>query len=190
MASNGFTAGVEPGGVYESRDIKLLVCYMLRSVPEPLPRQSVTEILAGSGMANFFETENALTELVGQQTLSETPDGLLTLTEAGRQAAADLSDRLPYTLRERAVQAALALLAREKRARENDYAVEKQPHGCAVTCRIHEGDADLLALRLQVADEWQARQIGEKFMEDPSALYRAVLGLLAGINDKEIDHNA
>ena len=180
MALNGFSAGVEPGGVYESRDIKLLLCYLLMSVPEPLPRQTVLDIVAGGGMANFFDTGSALDELIALHNVEESPSGLLTLTPEGRAAAASLANRLPWTLRDRSVKAALALLARTRREKENTFSVEKQPTGCAVTCRIRDGESDLMTLTLHVADEWQADAIGARFTEDPSALYRAVLDLLAG----------
>lgn len=179
--AQGFTAGVEPGGVYQSTDIKLLVCYMLMSVKETLPRQSVMDIVAGGGMANFFETGSAIDELIELGNLSESEQGDLSLTEQGQRAAQDLSDRIPYTLRQRSVQAALALLARSRREKENSFSVEKLPQGCAVTCRIHDGDNTLLSLTLQVADEQQANLVGENFINDPAALYQAVLNQLAGL---------
>ena len=175
-----FSAGVEPGGIYQSTDIKLLVCYMLAGLNEPLPRQTVLDIVAGDGMANFFDTGSAIDDLIELGNLSESADGLLSLTETGREAAQDLAGRLPYTLRERAVTAAIALLARERRAKENSFSVQKLPQGCAVTCRIHEGDSDLLSLTLQVADEQQANLLGQNFINDPVALYQAILSLLIG----------
>lgn len=175
----GFTAGVEPGGIYQSTDIKLLVCYMLAGVNEPLPRQAVLDIVAGDGMANFFDTGSAIDELIELGHLSE-DGGLLALTEKGREAAQDLSARLPYTLRQRAVTAALELLARERRAKENSFSVQKLPQGCALTCRIHEGDSDLLSLTVQVADEQQANLLGQNFISDPVALYQAIFSLLIG----------
>ena len=59
--------------------------------------------------------------------------------------------------------------------------MEKLPQGCAVTCRIHDGDNTLLSLTLQVADEQQANLVGENFINDPAALYQAVLNQLAGL---------
>lgn len=181
----GFVDGVEPGGIYQSTDIKLLVCYMLLNVREPLPRQSVLDIVAGGGMANFFETETAIDELVDLKNIQEDAEGLLQLTEQGRTAAQDLAGRLPYTLRQRSVQAALALLARSRREKENSFSVKQNQHGCAVTCRIHQGSSDLLSLTLQVADEQQANWIGENFINDPVALYQSVLELLAGLEPKK-----
>ena len=125
------------------------------------------------------EIDGAIDELIELGHLSE-DGGLLALTEKGREAAQDLSARLPYTLRQRAVTAALELLARERRAKENSFSVQKLPQGCAVTCRIHEGDSDLLSLTVQVADEQQANLLGQNFISDPVALYQAIFSLLIG----------
>ena len=88
---DAFSAGVEPGGLYSSQEIKILICYMLAGVDEPLPRQSVLEIIATGGMANFFEAGAAIDELIRLHNLTEGEDGRLYLTEDGRQAASTLS---------------------------------------------------------------------------------------------------
>ena len=64
MKQDAFSAGVEPGGLYSSQEIKILICYMLAGVGEPLARHSVLEILSGNGMANFFEAGAAVDELI------------------------------------------------------------------------------------------------------------------------------
>ena len=68
---DAFSAGVEPGGLYTSQEIKILICYMLLGVGEPMERQMVTELIAGNGMANFFETAAAVDELARQGHLTE-----------------------------------------------------------------------------------------------------------------------
>lgn len=69
MNHDGLSAGVEPGGLYSPQQIKILICYMLDGAGEPMPRQAVLDIIAGGGMANFFETGAAIDELVRLQNL-------------------------------------------------------------------------------------------------------------------------
>ena len=126
MNHDGFSAGVEPGGLYSPQQIKILICYMLDGAGEPMPRQAVLDIIAGGGMANFFETGAAIDELVRLQNLEESEDGHISLTEKGRQAASTLFGLIPYTLRERSVKAALQLLTRIRRERENSVRIDKQ----------------------------------------------------------------
>ena len=180
MNHDGFSAGVEPGGLYSPQQIKILICYMLDGAGEPMPRQAVLDIIAGGGMANFFETGAAIDELVCLQNLEESEDGHISLTEKGRQAASTLFGLIPYTLRERSVKAALQLLTRIRRERENSVRIDKLDSGYNVTCTINDTDSPLLSLTLRVADEPQAQLIREQFLNDPVLLYRSLLAILTG----------
>lgn len=192
MNHDAFSAGVEPGGLYSSQEIKILICYMLAGVDEPLPRQSVLEIIAAGGMANFFEAGAAIDELIRLHNLTEGEDGRLYLTEDGRQAASTLSGMIPFTLRERSVQAALKLLTRMRREKENRVTVKKLEHGRLVTCEIQDAGQPLLSFSLRVADDLQAGLIRERFLEDPTLIYSSLIALLTGDaawkrNDKRIE---
>ena len=180
MNHDAFSAGVEPGGLYSSQEIKILICYMLAGVDEPLPRQSVLEIIAAGGMANFFEAGAAIDELIRLHNLTEGEDGRLYLTEDGRQAAYTLSGMIPFTLRERSVQAALKLLTRMRREKENRVTVKKLEHGRLVTCEIQDAGQPLLSFSLRVADDLQAGLIRERFLEDPTLIYSSLIALLTG----------
>ena len=180
MNHDAFSAGVEPGGVDSSQEIKILICYMLAGVDEPLPRQSVLEIIAAGGMANFFEAGAAIDELIRLHNLTEGEDGRLYLTEDGRQAASTLSGMIPFTLRERSVQAALKLLTRMRREKENRVTVKKLEHGRLVTCEIQDAGQPLLSFSLRVADDLQAGLIRERFLEDPTLIYSSLIALLTG----------
>ncbi len=180
MNHDAFSAGVEPGGLYSSQEIKILICYMLAGVDEPLPRQSVLEIIAAGGMANFFEAGAAIDELIRLHNLTEGEDGRLYLTEDGRQAASTLSGMIPFTLRERSVQAALKLLTRMRREKENRVTVKKLEHGRLVTCEIQDAGQPLLSFSLRVADDLQAGLIRERFLEDPTLIYSSLIALLTG----------
>ena len=176
---DAFSAGVEPGGVYTSQEIKILICYMLLGVGEPMERQMVTELIAGNGMANFFETAAAVDELARQGHLTE-KEGRISLTETGRQVGDTLAGMIPYTLRERSVKAALQLLTRIRREQENTVELEKLDHGYRVTCTIQDSASPLMSVSLRVADDMQAGLIRENFLDDPTLLYRSLLAILTG----------
>ncbi len=180
MTHDAFSAGVEPGGLYSSKDIRILICYMLAGAGEPMPRQAVLDIIAGNGMANFFEASAAIDDLIRLKNLEEVPEGRLAVTQAGAEAAATLSRSIPYTLRDRSVKASLQLLTRIRRERENGVETEKTDTGCRVTCRIGDGETPLMTLSLGVADDLQAKMIRDQFLDQPELLYRSVLAILTG----------
>ena len=176
-----FMAGVEPGGLTNLQEIRILLCYMLNTVGQPVPRDAVTEIVIGGGMANYFDTKAAIEELLTQRHLTQDEDKMLAVTPTGAQIGDSLSVRIPYTLRERSVAAALKLLKRRQVEVDNKVDITKQEEGgYAVTCRVQDRGIDLLSVTLRVSDPWQAQQIKEQFLSDPALLYRSNLAVLTG----------
>lgn len=176
-----FTAGVEPGGLYNSQEIKILLCYMLHTVNQPILRSDVVDVIMTFGMANYFDTEDALNELLRLQHLVEDEEHRLATTVTGSQIGETLATRVPYTLRERSVQAALELLRRREVEKDNKFTVRKlEEGGCEATCTIEDDGKALLSVSLRLTDEFQAAQIKEQFLQDPTTLYRAVLAVLTG----------
>ena len=176
-----FSAGVQPGGLNTSQEIKILLCYMLYTVGQPMPRDQVTDIIVADGMANYFDTEDAIEELLRLQHLVADDHRNIATTVTGNQIGDSLSVRIPYMLRERSVKAALQLLKRREVERDNKVEIRRlEDGGCQVTCTVMDQDKPLLSVALRVADEHQAEQIKEYFLSDPSFLYRANLAVLTG----------
>ncbi len=176
-----FTAGVAPGGLTTGQEIKILLCYMLHTVAQPLHRDTVTDILAGGGMANYFDTEEAIEELIRLQHLIQTEDRLLAPTVTGSQISDSLSVRVPFTLRERAVKAAMEAIRRREIEKDNTVEIRREPDGSTTAvCRVLDRGRVLMEVALPVADEWQANYIKEQFLTDPALLYQGVLGILSG----------
>lgn len=180
MQANGFSAGVEPGGLYRTEDIQLLLCYVLGSVREPMPRAMLMDVVVGNGMANFFETTEALESLLTAGSVTGDEEERLTVSETGRVAMETLRERLPRTLRERSVKAAIQSLARRRNEQETEISVVDHAHGCSITCTIPDADAPLLSLSLKVADHAQADWVRDRFLDDPDLLYRSILSILTG----------
>lgn len=178
--ADAFTAGVEPGGLNNSQEIRILLCYMLDTVGQPMNRDDVTEIILAGGMANYFDTEDAIEELIRLQHLVEA-DRKIATTVTGAQIGQSLKVRVPYTLRQRSVEAALKLLKRYEVQRDNKVDIRKlEEGGYAVTCAVQDRGRDLLSVTLRVADNLQAEQIKEHFLADPSLLFRGNLAILTG----------
>ena len=176
-----FAAGVEPGGLKTSQEIKILLCYMLHTVGQPIHRDEITDIIVAGGMANYFDTEEAIEDLLRLQHLIQTEERLLAPTVTGSQIGDSLSVRVPYTLRERSVKAALELLKRRQIEKDNKVDIRKdEDGGVTVVCTVEDRGRPLMQVTLPVADQWQAEQIREQFLTDPAMLYKGVLGILTG----------
>lgn len=180
-----FSAGVEFGGLRSMEDIKLLVCYLLYSVKEPVPRPMILEIISGNGMANFFDTGVAMDKLIDLGHIAESGSGMMTITETGKEIAQVLSTTLPYVLRERSVKIALALLSRMHKQKDTRVEIEKTENGYNVTLELVEGSGSILKVTVATVDSLQANSIRENFLEDPALLYRSTLAVLNGQTEQE-----
>ncbi len=185
MAFDAFTGGVEPGGLRTKNEILILICYLLASVNAPLSKSDIVSIIQDNGLANYFEVTDALSELTEHGNII--PGGengeLCTASEKARMIAKQLDSALPPTVREKAVAAAINLLAKAKRERENKVEIVKDERGYSVTCHISGGDMDLMNFTLHVPDTYQAQMVKAHFHDSPETVYRMLLALVTGNND-------
>ncbi len=173
-------AGVEPGGLTTTMEIEVLICYMLKSVGQPIDRDDLSILLVGGGMANYFDTQTALEELIRRGHITETVNAVC-IAPTGEQIAEELSRRIPYTLRDRSVKAALQTLKRREIEHDNPVAIRPLEDGAyAVDCTIRDGERDLLTVSLRVTDMAQAEAVRENFLKDPAVMYRSVMAVLSG----------
>ena len=85
---------------------------------------------------------------------------------------------LPYSVREKAVNTALRLLARRRREAENKVTITRAGQGMSVCCTVLDGQDTLLSISLWVPDLAQAEAVKRRFLKDPSAVYRAAVALM------------
>lgn len=180
MERDAFTGGVEPGGLWNKNDIRILLCYILSSVNTPLSRESIGEIVQGKSLANYFEVGDALDALLKQGNATLDEDGLYSVTASGREIAASLDATLPLSVRDKALEAALRLVAEAKARRENQVELQKTDRGYEVTCHVSGGELELMSISLYVPDKAQAELVERNFYRDPEGVYRLLLAALTG----------
>ena len=180
MEFDAFDAGIELGGLRIREDIKLLVCYLVKSV-DSLTKTILNETIQESGLANYFEVNDALSDLVkyGNITVEYTEDDeILHITENGKNAAEVLETNLPKTVREKAINSAIRLMTLARRKQENKIDVEKLDKGYNVTFTLQDGDDELMKLTVFAADSMQVDIIKQNFLNDPVKLYSNILSAL------------
>ena len=181
MEFDAFTGGIEPGGLRSKDEIRILVCYLLASVSVPLSREDILSIMQENGFANYFEVTDSLAELAVNGNLACTgEEAFYTATEQGKMVARQLDKALPSSVRKKAVAAALNLLARAKRERENRVEIEAIPTGYTVTCHVSGGEVELMRFSLYAPDQSQAELIKRSSHESPELVYQVMLLLMTG----------
>lgn len=185
MDFDAFTGGVDPGGLRNKNEIRILICYLLSSVDAPLSKSDILNIIQDNGLANYFEVTDALAELTekGNVITSGEKNELCSVSNTARMIAKQLDTALPPVVRDKAVAAAINLLAKAKRENENKVEIIKTTKGYNVICHISGGDMDLMSFTLYVPDLYQAKMVKENFHRSPEDVYSMMLALVTGNSD-------
>lgn len=180
MDYDALTAGVAPGGLNNFQQIKLLICYILRSVKSDVAVELLPEMLQYEQLANYFEASQAIDELVSDENLVLT-DNRISLTNKGKAAVNELDFILPLSVKEKATRAAVALLTRIHIAKENKVEITQTSNGFSVSCIVYDREIELMRLNLLVPDKAQADAVKSAFMNDPQSVYSGTVNLLMNV---------
>ncbi len=185
---DAFTEGIRFGGLRNRGDIKILVCYVLKSIGCPASKTSVNDLLLSDGMANYYEVNNALSELTAAghvRMTHEEDDDYFEICDSGRLIADTLYTELPLTMRQTAVQLALKTAAKEQKKKCIKTEIRKHgdSNGRDVVMRLLNGDEDVFNLTFYCADSLQATAICERFENNPDQVYLTIIDALT----KDID---
>ena len=69
MEFDAFDEGIELGGLRNRDEIRLLICYILRAVDAPISKQNLNDSMLQDGLANYFEINQAISELLKNGTI-------------------------------------------------------------------------------------------------------------------------
>ena len=176
-----FISGVAIGGVRTKNEIRVLLCYILKSIGSEISKTGLDELIQSTQLANFFEINSALASLSENGLVDVSlhdGDDYYRLTEDGVKYADRLDTDLPVGARETAVRAALGIVAREKMRGYTDFKIEKLERGCHVILTVSDGDTVMMQTVLYAADTMQAEAVGESFLRAPEKLYSGIIDLL------------
>ena len=180
MKFDAFSAGITPGGLRSKNDIKLLICYILSSIKAGLSKEDLVSVLQENSLANYFEINSAISELLKSKNIESTEENsnLYTVTDSGKIVSSQLYSSLPIAIRDKALNATIKLLAKIKRETENTVSIKEIENGYQLNCKISGGDVDLLSFSLYVPDRLQADMVKENFQSNPDIIYECVLAIL------------
>ncbi len=180
--ADAFTAGVAPGGLISSQHVKLMVCYILARIGKPISRDDMLSLLQYEEIANYFEVVQAIDDLNKGGTIRRTdaPFEEYEITNDGEEVVAELYRDLPYTMREKALKAAIKMMARNRSEAENRVEMVETDVGVNVTCSVMDIDRPILTVTLLVPDMDQANLVKETFLDNPLKVYSGSIALLTG----------
>lgn len=177
MPHDAFTAGVKPGGLTTSLEIRILLCYLIQNAKSPLTQKEVERALLREELVNYFEIITGLSNLQ-KQNLVAIENDVITLLPAGEEIANTLIGDVPHTVRQTALQS--LQFTQQNAIKQKQHQVEIMPYknGYTVHCAILEGDLEVFHLSVYVADHFSAMQVREQFIEQGAELYRQTMNTL------------
>ena len=172
MIFDALDAGIEPGGLRSRREIRLLVCFILANIDQPVRREHILTAAVEGAFANFFEISSAVADLLEAGNITEDEKGFLHITQESKESIDLLEADLPYTVREKSTALCAKLALREIYRKDNKAVITKSKRGYYVDCYMKaEDDDDILTFRLYSGTISQAELVRERFLDDPIAIY-------------------
>lgn len=167
------------GFVHDMLDIKVLTLYALSLFSEPVAFPTLLEVCLQDDGVNYFELQEAVTQLENSGHLAETDVGTLFLTDQGRTHGQLTQDSLAVPLRQRVTAAVSAWKAGQKRQSQVQTEIlqaEDLTYQVQLTLRSPVGK--LMELQLPASSLKQARSLRQRMNRSAEALYAQTLALL------------
>lgn len=183
MSFDTFDEGINPGGMRSKNEIRILICYLIKSVKAPVSKELILESLQKDGLANYFEASACFDDLVKNRHITVNDNNNYILTEDGMMIATQLEDSLAYTVKEKAFHCVMMLLEEEKTERENKVEIVKNERGYNVKCSITSEGLTILSLEFYVPDYEQAKLVKKNFRKNPELLYKTTISVLSKQKD-------
>ncbi len=173
---DAFTAGVKLGGLNDSAQIRILLCYLIAELA-PLPRATLEGALLQEQLVNYFELSSALAELERGGLITAGAEGYAP-SEKGATVARELGGDLPRSVREAALRAARRVADWKRKAAVNHARVEHAEAGWTVACTLRDAEGEIFSLRLAMPDAGTAETVKNRFIAHGSEIYAQLLDTL------------
>ena len=182
--AEAFTAGVKPGGLTDNTQIRILLCYLVKTAG-PLTRDTLQGALLQEQLVKYFEFADALADVERQQLVSLDEDERYSITDKGSTVADTLAFDLPRTVRESAIRAVMQIQSWKHKAAMNRARIEEEDGEYVVCCAIGDMGRDVFRLQLAMPDKLTAETIRNNFTAHGSEIYSKVMDMLTQPSTEE-----
>lgn len=175
--AEAFTAGVKPGGLTDDTQIRILLCYLVKTTG-PLTRDTLQGALLQEQLVNYFEFADALADVEKQHLVAIDEESQYSITKKGSTVADTLALDLPRTVRESAIRAVMQIQSWRHKAAMNRARVEEEDGEYTVWCAIGDLGSDVFRLQLAMPDKLTAETIKNNFTAHGSEIYSKIMDML------------
>ena len=168
------------GFIQSEMELKVLVLYILRRLPEAASWEELTDMtLLTDSAIGYFDFSECVTDLVRTGHVEKIGEGYA-VTDKGRQNGEAMESSLAYSVRVRAEKAAAALADIQRRRGMIKATHEMRTRGgFTVHLSMSDGVGPILDLQLLTGDEKQTARIEANFKKNAEKLYQKMIRLLS-----------
>jgi len=166
------------GMLYDKIEIKLLILFVMNRLAEPVTMDTLTELAMCDESISYFDVTESIAKLIKTKHISLL-DNKYSLTAKGRRNGEILEKDLPFSVREKAEEAAERI--RAALSRNSMIETSKRPEkngGFNVKLSMSDGIGDILSLDLYVASSEEAQRVEKGFRKNAEKLYHAVIEVI------------
>ena len=170
------------GFIHERIEIKVLVLFIMRRLPEPVTLDVLTGLAMCDDGISYFDITECISGLIDTKHLS-LKDGKYILTSKGERNGEVLEKNLPYSVRKKAEDATARVRADLNRdAMIRTHCITADGGGYKVAMSLSDGIGDILSMELFAANEQQANALEKGFRGNAEKVYHEIVGLLTKNN--------
>ncbi len=177
---DAFTYGIDAGGLRSVSAIELLICYVVSNAGVKLTAKNIQDAVMQGGIANYFETSQAISRQIERGLISEDKDGYLSASEECKKLTEVIENDLPFTVRETSIKICKKLAELDINKKANRVDIEKKGDTYSVTMHIEDNGIEFMSLKLTATTSEQAQIIKDKFLENPAKVYDNLVNSIFG----------
>jgi len=166
------------GFIHEKIEIKVLVLFIMRRLPEPVTIDVLTELTMCDEGIGYFDVTDCIAMLVKTDHL-KLDKGKYSLTAKGKRNGEILEKNLPYTVRTKAEDATARVRGVQNRnAMIKTHRSADDKNGYKVSMSLSDGIGDILSMELFAANEEQATTLEKGFRKNAEKVYHNIIELI------------
>ena len=166
------------GFIHDRIEIKVLVLFVMRRLPEPVTIEVLTELTMCDEGVSYFDVTDCIAMLVKTDHL-KIENKKYSLTTKGRRNGEILEKNLPYSVRTKAEDAtAIVRGAQSRNAMIKTSRVADDVGEYKVSLTLSDGIGDIISMDLFAANEQQATTLENGFRKNAEKIYNTVIEML------------
>ena len=166
------------GFIHERIEIKVLILFIMRRLPEPVTIEVLTELTMCDEGISYFDITECISKLVKTKHM-QLKDEKYSLTVKGERNGEILEKNLPYSVRVKAEEA--AALIRSAQNRSSMIKTQRNADndgGYKVALSLSDGVGDIISMELLAASEKQANALEKGFRKNAEKIYHAIVEMI------------